>query len=140
MGTIRKLSVLSVSSVVSSSTLTYHFLHFNPEQRPSIRMKKTLTLSLGLLLVAGTGLAQAADPQRGKTLHDKHCISCHSGMVGGDGTLLYTRKNRRVKSFDELIAQINRCDQSLGLQWFPDDVQDVAAYLNQAFYKFPTGK
>ncbi len=105
-----------------------------------MRMKKILMLALPCALMAGATAALAADAANGKVLHDRHCIDCHSGMVGGDGTLLYTRKNRRVKSYDGLLKQIDRCDQSLGLKWFPEDVQDVAAYLNREFYKFPVKK
>ncbi|HHB12020.1 MAG TPA: cytochrome c [Chromatiales bacterium] len=100
-------------------------------------MKTTWIAIAALCAGASLPVSQAADAGRGKQLHDKHCIDCHSGMVGGDGTLLYTRKNRRVHSYDALIKQINRCDQSLGLKWFPEDVRDVAAYLNREFYKFP---
>lgn len=100
-----------------------------------MRMKKILILLPALLLAAGA--TRAGDAARGKQLHDQYCIDCHSGMVGGDGTLLYKRKNRRVNSFEALLKQIDRCDQSLGLKWFPEDVADVAAYLNREFYKFP---
>ncbi len=101
-----------------------------------MRMQKILMLT-GALLALAVQAAWAADAARGKQLHDQYCIDCHSGMVGGDGTLLYKRKDRRVKSYEALLKQINRCDQSLGLKWFPEDVADVAAYLNREFYKFP---
>ena len=105
-----------------------------------MRTKEFLMVTLPCVAAAFALPGHAADAARGKALHDAHCIACHSSMVGGDGTLLYTRKNRRVKSYEGLLKQIDRCDQSLGLKWFPEDVQDVAAYLNREFYKFPAKK
>ncbi|MCP4450195.1 MAG: cytochrome c, partial [Planctomycetes bacterium] len=35
-----------------------------------------------------------------------------------------------------LTSQVQRCELSLGLKWFDEDVDDVAGYLNQQFYKF----
>lgn len=81
--------------------------------------------------------AAAADPGQGEQLHDAHCTACHIGMTGGDGSLLYTRKDRRVNSLSALETQVRRCENSQGLQWFDDQVEDVVVYLNQTYYKFP---
>jgi mono/diheme cytochrome c family protein len=80
--------------------------------------------------------ANAGDAQAGEKLHQENCISCHVSMAGGDGSGLYTRADRRVGSFDSLVTQVNRCNVNLGVGWFDDEVEAVAAYLNTQYYKF----
>lgn len=65
----------------------------------------------------------------GKKLADDHCYQCH-------GTELYTRGDRRITSLQKLHAQVRRCELSLGLKWFEEDIDNVTAYLNKEFYKF----
>lgn len=73
--------------------------------------------------------AEAADPQTAKQLVDTHCYKCH-------GTEVYTRPDRRVTSLPKLHSQVRRCELALGLQWFDQDIEDVADYLNKEFYRF----
>lgn len=76
-----------------------------------------------------------ADINAGKALVDAHCISCHASSFGGDGSGIYTRENAKVKTAKGLIAQVRNCNTMLGLKWFEDDEINVAAYLNQNYYK-----
>lgn len=93
-----------------------------------------------LSLIAGSALwcvaAQAADVAVGKKLHSAECTSCHAGIVGGDGSKLYTRKERRIHSFPALENQVKRCVHSRNLDWSKAQVDDVIAYLNQTYYRF----
>ena len=77
-----------------------------------------------------------ADIESGKELHDANCTSCHISMLGGDGTGIYTREDRRIESHARLIKQVQRCRDSLGMPWPEDHVNDVVEYLNDTFYKF----
>ncbi|MGB5472816.1 MAG: cytochrome c [Gammaproteobacteria bacterium] len=91
---------------------------------------KTLSKLLAAAILAGTAnLAMAADTAHGKVLAQENCMSCHGDEV-------YTRKDRKVTTMAGLDSQVRRCELSLGLQWFDDDVESVVAYLNDAFYKF----
>jgi mono/diheme cytochrome c family protein len=101
----------------------------------------------GLLLLAltGTSLAYAdqysalyagGDPLAGKALLQKNCISCHASSFGGDGSAIYTRENRLVKTSRGLKAQVRNCNTMLGLKWFEDEEINVASYLNQTYYHF----
>lgn len=65
----------------------------------------------------------------GKALHDANCISCHDSAV-------YTREDRKIGDFPKLLAQVRRCDANLGSRLFDEDIEQVADYLNQAYYKF----
>ncbi len=78
----------------------------------------------------------AGDPKAGKLLLEKHCISCHASSFGGDGSGIYTRPDRIVKDANGLIQRIRTCNTNLGLKWFEDEELNVAAYLNQKYYKF----
>jgi cytochrome c2 len=103
-------------------------------------MKQTLVLITAMTL-AGAALAapfSKGDPKTGKALFDKaKCGACHASMMGGDGSGLFTRPERKIKSPDALLKQVKFCATQAGAQWFPDDEEHVAAYLNQQYYKFP---
>lgn len=78
----------------------------------------------------------AADIQAGQTLHNRHCIACHDSLTQGNPARIYTRPDRQVKSYPDLLKQVNRCQMSLGLTWSEDTLQDVAAFLNHHYYQF----
>lgn len=88
------------------------------------------------LLLAAHGTAGAADPARGKTLHESHCVACHTSLTGGKPDSLYTRPDRRVTNRAGLKEQVRRCELSLGLRWFDEDIEDVTGFLNRDFYGF----
>jgi hypothetical protein len=50
---------------------------------------------------------------------------------------MYTRPDHRVKTPQKLLAQVQACNSNLGKGYFPEDEENVAAYLNREFYKFP---
>jgi len=100
---------------------------------------KSLLWIVGLMLVSAQTLAEpfaAADAKAGKALVEKNCISCHASSFGGDGSAIYTREYRKVKSTKGLVAQIRNCNTMLDLKWFEDEELNVAKYLNQSYYKF----
>jgi hypothetical protein len=92
-------------------------------------MNPTRTTLLVVCLIMGPSLGSAADPSRGETLHASHCTSCHDSSV-------YTRENRRVTSLEGLRKQVQRCELSLGLKWFDEDLEAVTQYLNETYYRF----
>ena len=91
-------------------------------------MKPVTLMSITVTLLAATSSLPAANLDNGKSLVDANCTKCHDERV-------YTRPDRRVTTLEGLSKQVRRCEQSLGLKWFDDDIDDVAAYLNQAYYK-----
>jgi cytochrome c2 len=94
-------------------------------------MNKATLLLISLVLVAGS--AQAAllpgDAAKGKALHDKQCVACHDSSV-------YTRADRRVKSPEGLIGQVNGCVRQVGLKLDRDQINDLVKHLDDSFYKF----
>ena len=92
-------------------------------------MKPILLIPLFMALVASNSQAGDYDIESGKALLDKNCYACH-------GTELYTRNDRRVTSRSGLSTQVQRCELALDLNWFNDEVENAAEYLNIEFYHF----
>ncbi len=112
-------------------------------------MKRTLAAVLAMTLAgavqaAGPG-AQSSEPGRllegaqseaGKTLHAKNnCAACHQQRSGLGEAAYYQRTQRKVATREKLIAQVEACDTTLQLGLFPEEVRDIAAYLNAAHYR-----
>ncbi len=94
-----------------------------------------------LLAFIGFSLAHAAPfdkgaTNKGKVLADKQCQACHVSLFKGDGSSVYTRAERKVKTANQLTARISACNTNTGAGWFPEDELDVAAYLNKTYYNF----
>ena len=86
-------------------------------------------------VIAGSGAMTAA--QTGKKLvADTKCEACHASKVGGDGSKMYSRQDRRVTNKSKLLTQVARCNSELNLALFPDDEAAIAAFLNAEHYKF----
>ena len=72
----------------------------------------------------------AADPDRGRLLHDQRCVSCHD-------TRVYKRDSKVARNYDEIRAQVVRWETNVGLKWNDNDIDSVTTYLAQTFYKVP---
>ncbi len=99
--------------------------------------------TIALLILLCTAMSATATPfpngnaQNGKALFDKYkCNSCHSAMLGGDGSAIFTRPNRKVHDANGLIEQIEICSGNVGATLSAQDKQHLGAYLNQ-YYKLP---
>ena len=102
-------------------------------------MQKFLaTLALLSLSVSGVAAPFAnGDPASGKKLFDQYkCNSCHIDMLGGDGSAIFTRPNRKVTKPADLSAQMKRCSGAVGANISAQEEEHLAAYLNQKYYKF----
>lgn len=87
---------------------------------------RTLILATTAVIALSTPAISQAD---GKELHEENCTRCH-------GSEVYTREDRKVTSREGLTKQVRRCTTMLGVQWFDDDIDAVAEYLNSTYYKF----
>jgi hypothetical protein len=72
----------------------------------------------------------AADVQRGRLLYETHCIACHT-------TKAHWRDKHIVGSWADLLYQVTRMQKNAGQDWSSTEISDVAAYLNELFYKMP---
>jgi hypothetical protein len=93
-------------------------------------------IATATLLLSTLSLADEYQPDidNGAFLHAEHCSECHSVP---NHEALYTRENRIVQERIRLNGQVSACAQAFSLGWFPDEEQDVSAYLNATYYRFP---
>ncbi|MGC9161925.1 MAG: c-type cytochrome [Thiomonas sp.] len=101
--------------------------------------------ALGLFTLAS--MAQAADPMpqefqganlaKGQQLYTElKCAACHAERMMGSTSAMYTRADRKVHNPKQLLAFTQMCVTQLNHDLFPEEVKDIAAYLNQTYYKF----
>ena len=100
----------------------------------------TLTRTI-LAVVFGVLLSTSAfatpDLANGKAIDQQKCYTCHAKKTGfGNGDMIYTRSDGKVKSLAGLKKMVALCNTELRLDLFPEDEADVTAFLNQQFYKF----
>jgi hypothetical protein len=98
-------------------------------------MSKTVRyVAAGVLACAATLAPQPAAAQpditRGRALYELRCLGCHAESV-------HARAKRVAKDFDEVRAWVARWNTSLSLYWEAKEVDDVALYLNHAYYQYP---
>ena len=79
----------------------------------------------------------APDLANGKKIDQEKCYACHAKKSGfGNGDMIYTRGDSKVKNLQNLKTMVARCNTELRLDLFPEDEADVTAYLSKQFYKF----
>ena len=102
---------------------------------------KMLTLWLAIGLLSGTVEAQGApaprpdDVEAGRKLAEKDCVACHVRKFG-DAATIYLRSDRKVRTPAQLLTQVRYCNTELGTNYFPEEEEHVAAYLNTQYYHF----
>ena len=93
-----------------------------------------------LILLTATlagGAAWAGDPAVGEKLATaKNCAACHQRLVSGDGSKLYTRADRKLKTLAQLASQVHFCSTQFKTGWLPEDEEHVVAWLNHRYYQF----
>ena len=100
-------------------------------------------LALALAVGAATATAQSAaifegaDLALGKQLiEEKKCAACHRAKFGGDGSAVY-RPGERIATAGALRGMVEQCNTELGMGLFPEEVNAIAAVLNQRHYQLP---
>ncbi|MDX1374344.1 MAG: hypothetical protein R3357_02200 [Burkholderiales bacterium] len=75
------------------------------------------------------------EPKAGAGLFDAKCAECHVRMFGGVPQA-FVRDDRKVKDAPSLLAWVQRCNNANKAGLNRGDEEHLAAYLNDAFYKF----
>lgn len=97
----------------------------------------TLTISKGITgfslatsIILGSGVAQAsASEHPGKALHESaDCMRCHA-------TKPYNPQ--QTDSYPKLVKAVTFCNENLNAGMFDDEIEQLADYLNQTYYKHP---
>lgn len=100
----------------------------------TIMPRRSRTLIPALLLSAAALAvpcpSSAADAVRGRALYELRCDGCHTESVHG-------RTHRVARDMDDVRRWVARWNEHLRLQWGDTEIEDVAAYLNATYYRFP---
>lgn len=81
-------------------------------------------------------LFKDANPAQGEKLIAEHkCDACHAQKWTNDGKAVY-RPAGRISTPSLLQSMVESCNTNMNLGMFPEEVTDVAAALNQAYYHF----
>lgn len=81
-------------------------------------------------LAAFANPAAAGDLDRGKALHDTFCVMCHTPAI-------YSRSDRLANSYLEIRQQVERWQGNAKLRWSPQDIESVAEYVADKYYRIP---
>ena len=95
-----------------------------------------VAFAFGLTTIASADTGKSAHEYGKKLVTEAKCDACHTTKIGGDGSAMYTRKDRRVTTKSKLLPQVERCNSELSLGLFPEDEAAIATYLNATHYKF----
>lgn len=79
------------------------------------------------LLVLATG-SQAGEFVA-ETYHDANCTRCHD-------TGVYTREDRKMRSYPMLKSRVGGCDARFGEKLPPEGLSGLVDHLNDNYYKF----
>lgn len=71
----------------------------------------------------------AGDPAKGETLHQS-CLQCH-------GTEVYLPPKRKIGSLAALRRETTRWADYYNPKLSKSEIEDLVAYLNRDFYRFP---
>jgi hypothetical protein len=97
---------------------------------------RSIAVAVMCALMSAPTLA-APDLANGKAIDQQKCYACHAKKTGfGNGDMIYTRSDGKVKSLSDLKKMVSLCNTELRLDLFPEDEADVTAFLNKQFYKF----
>ena len=105
---------------------------------PTLQIRAVATW-FALCAMPGLGAAEANNvilESGRKLVLEAKCEACHIRKIGGDGSAIYSRKDRRVTAKSQLLPQVARCNNELSLGLFPEDEAAIAAYLNATHYRF----
>ena len=97
---------------------------------------RSIAVAVMCALMSAPTLA-APDLANGKAIDQQKCYACHAKKTGfGNGDMIYTRSDGKVKSLSDLKKMVSLCNTELRLDLFPEDEADITAFLNKQFYKF----
>lgn len=68
---------------------------------------------------------------RGQLLYENHCTVCHDSSA-------HIRERSKARSLADIRQWVYRWSQQLNLEWTWAEINDVADFLNQRFYQYPS--
>jgi len=93
-------------------------------------MRRSTVAALTVFALVTPFTVQAAgDPVRGGKLHED-CLGCHC-------TELYVAPRAKVKNLSALKNETRRWNDRMNPKFKAQEIDDIVAWLNRDFYKFP---
>jgi mono/diheme cytochrome c family protein len=92
-------------------------------------MRVFCALACAAFLYAASPVLAAGDANRGEALH-RDCEGCH-------GTELYVKPRAKVKTLSTLKKEVERWNDRMNPKFTKQETEDLVAYLNRDFYRFP---
>jgi mono/diheme cytochrome c family protein len=90
----------------------------------------TLSVLLAAVLAITSQSSEASgDAANGETLYKSNCFTCHNPSI-------HTRPDKIIFSKKALRNRVEFCEGNAGLSWTSQQIDDVAEYLNQTYYKY----
>lgn len=83
-----------------------------------------------LLALALYGGCASAQVWRGELLYLTHCKACHTEQ-------LHWRDKNVATDWRDLVKEVGRWQSNANLDWSGSDVEAVARYLGDRYYRFP---
>jgi len=93
-------------------------------------MNTRIVIACLLAGLGAAGPAAAADPERGRALYEQRCTACHTQSV-------HSRTKRVASDYGEIRGWVERWNGTLSLGWDRDEIEDVTAFLNASYYRYP---
>ncbi len=98
-------------------------------------------LSIGMaIIVAQQAHALAillGDADNGGVVLEEKCTGCHINMFGEDGSSVYTREDRMVKTVEGLMQMVEACNvRTQNGELSEEILDDLTAHLNETFYRY----
>ena len=112
---------------VNTTTYTITAFNYDPTTRTGVWTLQQTVTNDKLRLILDDALVGGLDGEWADTT---------DAYPSGDGTAMYTRSDRKVTTPGKLKAQIAVCNAELATNYFPDEEEHIAAYLNLRYYKF----
>lgn len=105
------------------------------ERSDWVVLARALALAVrGAAVLLLAGVAAPAVPaegfDRGRALYETRCSACHDRSV-------HRRESRIATDFETLRRQVERWNENAGGEWRTEEIDQVTAYLNERYYKFP---
>ena len=94
---------------------------------PAARRMPVIAVAMSIALSQASSVMAEGSVERGKALYENHCSECH-------GMSVHQRENRRVYTRDELRGWVALWSEHAGVEWWAEDIEDVARYLSRDVY------
>jgi len=86
-------------------------------------------LLISMLLILFTSSLNADQEEAQEMFNEADCMSCHNPED-------FSPAERKKKTFKQLHASVQACQQANDAEWFDDETEEVAKYLNKKYYKY----